>query len=521
MQSGPNQVYKVDTLSVDASIYIVASTGTCSNTSDTIIVDVLTGPLSEFFPAGFNLTYNMDNFSKDATSYSWDFGDGTTSTDFEPQHKYAQPDSFTVCLTAINPQLQCTSHTTCQRIGVVCNPPGPGFVQTVNGLRVEFRDLSDFATSYFWDFGDGTTSTEKSPTHDFLAAGQYQVTCTYTNECGTSSITKTITVDCNFQASFEVEQVPNTLNVKLTNTTPAAQTSNWDFGDGTTSSSGKTTTHSYSIISTYNVCLSSISSCGAAVVCEMVSLSCVEPTVEFEVTSVDTVATFDATFANNVGAPQWNFGDGNTSNIEDPVHAYAKQGEYNVCLIVQNSCSQAIACENVIIDCPNPDAFFDFEQDGYTFQFNDRSVNASSWRWKVGENDIRLTDQNPTYTYRDDTTRTYIVCLTVVNNCRESDQYCEEISLKKKPEEPDTTVTGIKNLRLEDISIFPNPVSSVLSVESDAKIAGLKVLGISGVEYAVRIEEQQVFVEELAPGMYYLQVEISGGQKLIHRFVKE
>ncbi len=52
-------------------------------------------------------------------------------------------------------------------------------------LSVKFKDLSENATGWNWDFGDGTNSTQQNPEHTYSAAGYYRVTLTVSNEYGT------------------------------------------------------------------------------------------------------------------------------------------------------------------------------------------------------------------------------------------------------------------------------------------------------------------------------------------------
>ncbi|TXC81348.1 DUF2341 domain-containing protein [Luteibaculum oceani] len=431
VQSSGSNVMSVDTFSVDPTIHVIATAGVCINYSDTIVPDILTGPYSEFFPAGFNLTYNFQNLSKDATSYLWDFGDGSTSTQFEPTYKYGQPDTVTACLTAFNPGLQCQSHISCQEIIIECNPPRPGFTNSNNGLRVNFLDLSDFTTTWLWDFGDGNTSTQKSPVHEYISPGTYTVTVTYKNECGTVTFSKNITVDCNFNASFTSQKIGNTLEVKFTNTTPGAHTTNWEFGDGTQTTGGKTVSHKYIASGSYNVCMTSISQCGATVDCQLLSFSCNKPSVDFTFTTQDTNATFTSTVTGNLGDITWDFGDGTTTNILNPTHAYEEDGVYNVCLTAQNDCGRVTRCKEVAATCDDPAASFDFvTSDGYTYSFGDSSLNAVKWRWELGPDRVVSNQQHPTYTYRNDTTRSYVVCLTIFNTCGESDRVCKTINVK-------------------------------------------------------------------------------------------
>ncbi|RPJ78092.1 MAG: PKD domain-containing protein, partial [Alphaproteobacteria bacterium] len=63
-------------------------------------------------------------------------------------------------------------------------------------LAVKFTDTSTGnATSWSWDFGDGTTSNERNPVHKYTAAGNYNVTLTVSNSDGSSTNTKASKID--------------------------------------------------------------------------------------------------------------------------------------------------------------------------------------------------------------------------------------------------------------------------------------------------------------------------------------
>lgn len=76
--------------------------------------------------------------------------------------------------------------------------PVANFIFTVTRLAAAFTDTSTGnPTSWLWDFGDGTTSQERNPTHTYSAAGTYLVTLAATNSAGSDSITKAVTVSTN------------------------------------------------------------------------------------------------------------------------------------------------------------------------------------------------------------------------------------------------------------------------------------------------------------------------------------
>ena len=70
-------------------------------------------------------------------------------------------------------------------------------------LTVQFRDASTLSpTAWFWEFGDGTTSTEQNPTHTYAAAGIYTVNLTATNIIGTSTASEPRLHCTHFPAPF-------------------------------------------------------------------------------------------------------------------------------------------------------------------------------------------------------------------------------------------------------------------------------------------------------------------------------
>jgi PKD repeat protein len=146
---------------------------------------------------------DLSTSSGNIDAWEWDFGDGTTSTEQNPTHTYASPGTYLVCLTIYDDDGGCTSHV-CHHI-VVNHPPASdchaafSFEHDASGLGFQFNNSSTgttIHTTYFWDFGDGTTSTEENPHHTYAHTGIYTV-CLFivdlTTGC-TSHICHTITV---------------------------------------------------------------------------------------------------------------------------------------------------------------------------------------------------------------------------------------------------------------------------------------------------------------------------------------
>ena len=78
------------------------------------------------------------------------------------------------------------------------------FGQVINDYTVDFSNLSEFATSYAWDFGDGTFSVDFSPTHVYSAEGNYNVSLIATSECGADTLLTTVVIS---SATAAIDQV--------------------------------------------------------------------------------------------------------------------------------------------------------------------------------------------------------------------------------------------------------------------------------------------------------------------------
>jgi PKD repeat protein len=128
------------------------------------------------------------------TSWSWDFGDGSSSTLQNPVHTFTRAGIYSVTLTVRNAY----GSDTATKAGFVTAGGKPTADFTANErigvapFTVMFNDLSTGnPTSWKWDFGDGTTSTEQNPVHVYEHEGAYDVTLTVSNSYGTDTEEKT------------------------------------------------------------------------------------------------------------------------------------------------------------------------------------------------------------------------------------------------------------------------------------------------------------------------------------------
>lgn len=163
------------------------------------------------------VTVDFTNFSQNAVSYFWDFGDGGSSTETNPSHTYVAAGLYDVTLFGYSG----TGNDTAQVNGQIQVLPAPTaqfqtFFDPDLGLNVvQFGDQSINAVTHAWDFGDGNTSDGQHPLHTYATNGVYQVTLTVTNQYGCeSSITTPVSISVGLSeleglSSFALSPNPN------------------------------------------------------------------------------------------------------------------------------------------------------------------------------------------------------------------------------------------------------------------------------------------------------------------------
>lgn len=279
-------------------------------------------------------------------SVGWNFGDGTGDhkqvVNFDTTHYFATAGAYNVYLqdSLFGWTMVCHSDTTIQ----MGQAPSAAFNYTSNELTLSFNNLSsNAATSWHWNFGDGTSSTLHHPTHTFAMAGTYTICLTATSWCGSDSVCQVVTVTCPAPwAAFSSSL--NNLNASFIDQSTGNPTSwNWVFGDGD-SSNLQHPTHTYAAPGNYLVCLKTANACGFDSSWYWLNVVCPRPVADFS----STVNGFDVDFTDltsgNPTAWVWDFGDGINSSLQNPSHTYAQAGNYQVCLYSSSDCGQDTMC---------------------------------------------------------------------------------------------------------------------------------------------------------------------------------
>ncbi|HBZ67544.1 MAG TPA: hypothetical protein DEO70_11970 [Bacteroidales bacterium] len=395
------------------------------------------------------------------TTYDWDFGDGTLhSNNANPTHTYTSAGLKQVTLI-VNNSNGCTSSVTQQVM--VAQLPMAAFIPSTQNCTMSpflFDDQSTSSQGYIvqwqWNFDDGDTVLVNFPalpdvSHQYAMAGTYNVTLTVVNTLGCeSSVSIPVVVQNNPAASFSASgstcQGMAVLFTDLSQTNGAGPlvTWNWLFDDPGSgvlnTSSLQNPMHIFSSADTFNVRLivSNINGCIDTIVNQVVIGQA--PSARFVADSV--CFTNPTQFADSttslvpVVSWLWNFGDGGSSTIQNPLHTYQNWGNYNVSLIVTNASGcQSDTVMNVFVK-PLPTAIFNYAgicaHDGT--QFTDISVTPAgtieTWLWDFGDGGTS-TEQNPLHTFA--TGGNYFVSLTVTNSFG-CDQFLgQSVNISNKP----------------------------------------------------------------------------------------
>jgi PKD repeat protein len=157
--------------------------------------------------AGTAVNFN-DQSTGNPTSWLWNFGNAAVSNLQNPTYTYNDGGVYNVSLIVSNPA---GSDTLTQTALITVLEADFSSNASTSALNVSFTDLSFGANSWSWDFGDGNSSTQQNPSHNYSAAGTYTVVLTINGQCTkTMQITVGAVDVSNLNPSiFEVNLLPN------------------------------------------------------------------------------------------------------------------------------------------------------------------------------------------------------------------------------------------------------------------------------------------------------------------------
>lgn len=368
------------------------------------------------------LVMSFSNSTQGASTYQWDFGNGNTSNLSNPTEVFNNftysNQNFQTVLTATS-QYGCVGLDT-TNITVYPKPSAAYAITSTTGcspFEVTLQNNSSGANSYYWTFGDGTSSISSNPSFSHLYQNQFAspqqnlltLVASTLNGC-TDTTSQIITVNPEVIAAFTSDTIGcSELETDFVNQSSGAHHYTWDFGNGNGSTQvnpDETFSYSGNTFGVYQVKLFALSNFGCRDTAMQNITVYPTPNAAFNVTPVTQVypSATVSVLNQTVGNWQWNwdFGDGtNSSNQYPSAHTYSSDGDYTIVLTISNDyCSDTLS-RNIEILPPPPVAAFVGSGEGcapLTISFDNQSEHAQLYMWEFGDGNMSNL-LNPTYTY--------------------------------------------------------------------------------------------------------------------------
>lgn len=367
-------------------------------------------------------------------SYSWNFGNGATSTATNPVFTYSTAGTHPGTLTAVS-NMGCISSTvtniTVYPLPNISFSPPSACVNTA----IQFTNTSQVAApssiaSFSWNFGNGITTNSANPIYSYTTPATYTIVLqAITNHNCSAIATTSLDIYPEPVASFSVSNHCFGSTTTFTNTSSIQNPDNipfynWNFGNGQTSSQINPSV-TYTGSGTYTIDLLATSNHGCTNSTSRTVTIHPLPMIGLTSTSVcpGVANSFNASFSitpGSVTSYTWSFGDGSQiANVINPNHAYVSSGNYTTVLtaISDQNCVNSNTMLTVVYPSPNitfspPGACV-----GTAISFTNTSTIAygsiNSYTWNFGNGNIS-NSVNPTYSYP--ASGNYVVILGATSN---------------------------------------------------------------------------------------------------------
>jgi gliding motility-associated-like protein len=418
----------------DSGTYeVIAEYLGCKDTSGGIHVRVFPSPKAAFIVSADSQCFNNNKFDftdfssikTGSYSSSWEYGDGSKSTNTHGLRQYVTDGLFKVKLT-LNSNMGCLD----SMLSEVRVWPSPvaGFAinqnpQCFNGHQFVLNNTSTIsggAITYSWDFGDATNSSLKSATKSYALPGNYDIELIgLSDKLCADTITTTAIVNESPLAKIEVNTLSQCFNAQsfdFTNKSTIGSGSivnnSWDMGNTSIINTIDVGGFQYSAPGNYAVKLEVESDLGCKHDTSIAVTVGESPTADFTFNlSNPCLNEHLVSFTNNstvgtgiITSYDWNFGDASTAQIKDPPSKkYATEGNYVVQLMVEtnNGCRDTLEESVDIYASPTADFSAVNTCVGEEVVFTNLSTisNGSLVYLYTFEPSNRSTDANPTYTF--------------------------------------------------------------------------------------------------------------------------
>ena len=380
--------------------------------SETILTNLITvnDAIADFSytqnNACFPISVDYQDLSTNATSWNWDFGDGSTSTSQNPQHIFNTLPANDVTLS-ITDGNGCTGDTTIQNIQILNADLAASDTIVCTNAIINFTSNSSMASSWKWNFGDGNFSNLENPSHQYSNPGMYDVSLIITDGQGCrDTIIKANLIEVQQVIADFTYTSPTTcppIISQFNNLSNGATNYLWDFGDSS-SSILSSPSHIYTAAGTYTISLIATNDIGCVDTAYSNNPILVPgPILDFNINNTLGCDSMDIQIQNNSSNAisfYWDFGDGSNSYDPNPNHSYANPGTYLVTLIAEDTmgCESYLTYYQPIEILQSPVADFSLSQADVcipsSISLTNQSSFSNNYQWSLGQQTSTLQNTN-------------------------------------------------------------------------------------------------------------------------------
>ena len=314
----------------------------------------------------------MDTSVGVGLNYFWDFGDGTTSTEANPQHAYPIADADYTVKLVVTDISGCQDSLVRQNYIKIRSPKAAFAIRDTTSICPPLRTSFEFQGRdydyFYWEFGDGGSSSQANASNFYGTPGSYTPILHVVGKGGcedTASSNVTIHDTRNIRLDYSPTRACNSLEVEFNITIPEGFKFILNFGDGTADSSRRTNlTHLYgrpSYSRPFITIFDSIAGCQTVVNgtnrIEVMGAVPLFGADRKAFCDTGVVRFTDFTVKNeDIITRLWTFGDGGTSSEVSPAHNFTIPGVYHVRLDVTtvSNCSSSFIDTILVYRTPDP-----------------------------------------------------------------------------------------------------------------------------------------------------------------------
>jgi gliding motility-associated-like protein len=418
---------------------------------------------------GDTIFFNNYTFNGNNLEFEWNFGDGNTSTDSLPFHVYNSVGTYNVSLKVTENGLCDTTYIKNAYIHITS--PSVDFfssdsIGTCPPFIVSFTSInSPDIVAWEWDFGDGNFASGQNPSNIYTVPGAYDIKLiAYSSGGCVDSVIKPAMIKLlgpygRFTPNA-TESCTSPLQVCFNTEIRDAESVRFFFGDNTyfeNTINPNTVTnfcHTYSSVGTFKptAILKGTNGCiNVITLADSITIHSISTNFTSDIVqgceNVDVNFTSAVVSSDEITSWRWDFGDGTSSNLENPTHSYAIEGSYDVKLYIttQNGCTDSIIKDNYIVVYRRPDISFNILPNvgcvPINATFENNSIphgNITNMTWNFDDGSLPVTNINsPSHLFTN--VGNYNVSLTITNS------------------------NGCSNTLIKQYSVFPRPSANISS----------------------------------------------------------